>query len=57
MSAPRAWWEKEFAMAGGPTPEDLRRRRDKWLLTGLKNQKEREIRDKKRAGSREGLRL
>ena len=58
VGAPRAWWEKDFAMAGGAdVAEAGKRRRDKWVLTGLKNHKEREIRDKKRAGKREGLRL
>ena len=34
-----------------------KRRGEKWMLTGLKTHKEREIKDRKRAGKREGLRL
>ncbi|TBU24697.1 hypothetical protein BD311DRAFT_671180 [Dichomitus squalens] len=57
VSAPRAWWEKDFSL-GGVGEEQLKRRRaDKWNLTGLKAQKEREMKDKKRMGKREGLRL
>ena len=58
VGAPRAWWEKDFVMAGAEARvEEGKRRRDKWVLTGLKGHKEREMRDKKRQGKREGLRL
>lgn len=53
VSAPRAWWERDF----NASPEERRRRADKFVLTGLKSSKEREIRDKRRVGRREGLRV
>ncbi|KAM5536841.1 hypothetical protein V8D89_009559 [Ganoderma adspersum] len=59
VSTPRAWWEKDFTLGDG-VAEDLAKRRargEKWQLTGLKSQKEREMKDKKRVGKREGLRL
>ena len=57
VSAPRAWWEKDFSLGVGGDEQMKRRRGDKWQLTGLKSQKEREMKDKKRVGKREGLRL
>lgn len=57
VSAPRAWWEKDFSLAGPEETQARKRRGEKWMLTGLKSQKEREMKDKKRAGKREGLRL
>ncbi|KAI0822438.1 hypothetical protein BC628DRAFT_1417718 [Trametes gibbosa] len=51
VSAPRAWWEKDFAL------DERRRRAEKFVLTGLKSSREREVRDKRRAGKREGLRV
>ena len=60
VSTPRAWWEKDFTLGDGTAAEDPAKRRargEKWQLTGLKSQKEREMKDKKRVGKREGLRL
>ncbi|KAH9918736.1 uncharacterized protein BXZ73DRAFT_52794 [Epithele typhae] len=57
VGVPRAWWEKDFTMQGGLAPDEMRRRRDKWVLTGLKSHKEKEIKDRKKMGKREGLRL
>ena len=60
VSIPRAWWEKDFTLGDGTAVEDPAKRRaqgEKWQLTGLKSQKEREMKDKKRVGKREGLRL
>ncbi|CDO68596.1 hypothetical protein BN946_scf184996.g27 [Trametes cinnabarina] len=55
VAKPRAWWEKDFALDGAE--EGRRRRQEKFVLTGLKQAKEKEMREKKRAGKREGLRL
>ncbi|KAI8990720.1 hypothetical protein BD414DRAFT_413161 [Trametes punicea] len=60
VSAPRAWWEKDFSLDGAAAvavQDERRRRQEKFVLTGLKQAKEREMRDRKRAGKREGLRL
>ncbi|RPD76210.1 SNF5-domain-containing protein [Lentinus tigrinus ALCF2SS1-7] len=57
VSAPRAWWEKDFTLAGAEETMARKRRGEKWMLTGLKSHKEREMKDRKRAGKREGLRL
>ena len=45
VSAPRAWWEKDFSLGVGGDEQMKRRRGDKWQLTGLKTQKEREMKD------------
>ena len=60
VSTPRAWWEKDFMLRDGTAAEDPAKRRargEKWQLMGLKSQKEREMKDKRRMGKREGLRL
>ena len=59
VSAPRAWWEKDFSLgaASGQDDRERRRRGEKFVLSGLKAAKEREMKDKKRAGKREGLRM
>ena len=57
VSAPRAWWEKDFSLGVGGDEQMKRRRGDKWQLTGLKTQKEREMKDKKRMGKRVGKRV
>ncbi|KAI0664168.1 hypothetical protein C8Q70DRAFT_945855 [Cubamyces menziesii] len=59
VSAPRAWWEKDFSLgaASGQDDRERRRRGEKFVLSGLKAAKEREMKDKKRAGKREGLRV
>ncbi|KAI0768187.1 hypothetical protein BD413DRAFT_614533 [Trametes elegans] len=50
VGAPRAWWERD-------KDGESRRRGEKFQLTGLKSSREKEIKDKKRAGRREGLRI
>ena len=57
VSAPRAWWEKDFSLGVGGDEQMKRRRGEKWQLTGLKTQKEREMKDKKRMGKRVGKRV
>lgn len=57
---PKAWWEKDAVMEDGRVPFLPQRglgakRPEKWSLTGVKQSKEKEIRDKKRAGKREGF--
>ena len=57
---PKAWWEKDAIMEDGRVPLPPQRgpaakRPEKWSLTGIKHSKEKEIRDKKRAGKREGF--
>ncbi|TFY56219.1 hypothetical protein EVJ58_g7775 [Rhodofomes roseus] len=60
VGKPKAWWEKDSVMEEGRVPMPSHRgpgtkRPEKWSLTGLKQSKEKEIKDKKRAGKREGF--
>ena len=59
VSTPRAWWERDFTLLEGAAAEEAKRRAraEKWQLTGTKSQKEREMKDRKRVGKREGIRL
>ena len=61
VSTPRAWWKKDFSLAGpgsgAGVQEERRRRGEKWVLTGMRAQKERDMKERKRMGKREGLRL
>lgn len=59
VARPKAWWEKDAVMEEGRIPAPQRgsaaKRPEKWSLTGVKQNKDKEIRDKKRAGKREGF--
>ncbi|CCM05607.1 uncharacterized protein FIBRA_07836 [Fibroporia radiculosa] len=53
IGKPRAWWEKDAVVDDGRVAP--RRRPEKFALTGLKNNKDREMRDRRKAGKREGF--
>ncbi|PCH37509.1 SNF5-domain-containing protein [Wolfiporia cocos MD-104 SS10] len=52
ISTPRAWWEKDAVLEDG---HPIRRRPDKFSLTGLNRHKEREFRERWKPGKREGF--
>lgn len=55
VGKPHAWWEKDTTLEDGRM--GMRKRQDKFSLTGQKHFKERELKERRKAGKREGFKL